>query len=232
MMQSLLKHAFRSLFFSTGCFSLLSQVAKERFFPVVMWISAKDRIINNMTFSSHRYGELEFFLGNNMYTASGMLSSFSFNILPGSACYSLSSAHGDGLSLFEISSNSMFTIITRDAFGNIRTEHLENSVVSIIYDSSSNSNVMLSIFDAAFAGVSVSLGADISSGYCNHHVGALIGMLAGFVLIQLCDICCLVSIVHIRCSFCIVCFFFFPSSLTNPFFQFRKFGRHITAAAH
>jgi hypothetical protein len=111
-----------------------------------------------------------------MFSPSGMLSPFDFSVLPGSVCYTMSSVHGDGLSIFELSQQSVFSIITRDIFGNVRTENPQTYVVSIIDDSLSKPHVIISTFTPLFSEVSVIPNANVAPGYCNHHVGAIVGM--------------------------------------------------------
>jgi hypothetical protein len=146
-----------------------------------MWISTKHATLYNVTLASHRFNEIEQSIDHNLFTPSGSLSSYSINVLPGAVCFSLSSVHGDGLSILELSSQSIFSVVTRDKFGNLKTEVLENSVVSIIYDSSSKPFVTTSTFDALFREASVTLNSNIASGYCIHLLGSLISM---FVLIM------------------------------------------------
>ena len=170
-------HFCRSSFSTSGRFSFLSQLSKDRFSPVLMWISTKHGTSHQMTISSHRFNEKEFSIDTYLYSPSGMLSSYDFRILPGSVCFSMSSVHGDGLSIFEISSQSIFSVIARDTFGNIRTEAPQSTLVSIIYDSSSKSHVTTSTFQTLFSEVSLTVNLNVASGFCNHLIGALVGIL-------------------------------------------------------
>ena len=170
-------HFYRSSFLTSGRFSFLSQLSKDRFSPVIMWISTKHATSHQMMISSHRFNEKEFPIDAYLYSPSGMLSSYDFRILPGSVCFSMSSVHGDGLSIFEISSQSIFSVIARDTFGNIRTEAPQSTLVSIIYDSSSKSHVTTSTFQTLFSEVSLTVNSNVASGFCNHLVGALVGIM-------------------------------------------------------
>jgi hypothetical protein len=161
---------------SSGKFSSLGQLSKESISPFAMWISTKQTSSSKMILSSHRFNEIYAPIDNSLYTPSGMLSSYRFDVLPGSICFSLSSVHGSGLSIFEIASESIFSIITRDKFGNSRTEELQNLVFSIIYDSNSKPNVVPTTLKSQFSEVSIQLNAETAIGHCNHVIGAHIGM--------------------------------------------------------
>ena len=171
-------HTFtrRSSFLSEGKFSALRQLSKELHSPVDMWISTKQASSYKVTMASHRFNEIDELIDNSMFSPSGMLSPFDFSVLPGSVCYTMSSVHGDGLSIFELSQQSVFSIITRDIFGNVRTENPQTYVVSIIDDSLSKPHVIISTFTPLFSEVSVIPNANVAPGYCNHHVGAIVGM--------------------------------------------------------
>jgi hypothetical protein len=156
----------------------MRQLSKDLDSSVNMWISTKQMSSYKMTMSSHRFNEISELIDNNVYSPSGMLAPFNFNVVPGSACYSMSSVHGDGLSIFELSQQSVFSIITRDVFGNVKTENPQSSVVSVIQDSQSKPHVILSTFTPLFSEISVIPNANVAPGYCNHHVGALVGMYA------------------------------------------------------
>ncbi len=145
-----------------------------------MWISNQRSATYKLASSSYRFDEIEAPVDSSLYRPLGMLSSHTFSISPGSVCFSLSTAHGDGLSIFEISSKSVFNVITRDEFGNIRTHDLETMAVSIVYDSLFHPYVMTSPFNTHFREVSVILNTNAASGHCNHLAGALIGMLCMF----------------------------------------------------
>ena len=116
-------------------------------------------------------------IDSSVYIPSGMLSSFKFDVITGSICFSLSSVHGDGLSIFEIASQSIFSIVTRDKFGNVRTEDLQHAVISIIYDSISKPIVIPLTLKPEFNDVSILINAGIASGHCRHYVGSHIGIL-------------------------------------------------------
>jgi hypothetical protein len=166
----------RSSFLASGKFAISSQLSKESHSPVVLWISNEQFTPFTMTLSDHRFNEIEHPIDSILYIPSGILSSYTFSVQPGSVCFSQSAAHGDGLSIFEISSNSIFNVITRDEFGNLRTEDIEIVAVSIVYDSLFHPYVMTSSIRSPFREVSVILNNNAASGYCNHLIGALIGM--------------------------------------------------------
>ena len=170
----------RSLFLTSGKFASSRRLSKDTPTSIVMWISNQQSTTYKLTSSSYRFNEMEAPIDSSLYIPLGMLSSYTFSISPGSVCFSLSTAHGDGLSIFEISSESIFNVITRDAFGNIRTHDLENLEVSIVYDSLFHPYVMTSPFNTHFREVSVILNTNAASGHCNHLAGALIGMLYMF----------------------------------------------------